>query len=170
MADWDGIVSREGPAVWRTAYRLLGNHADAEECFQETFLAALRLADRQPLRDAHAALQRLATARAMDRLRLRYRRRGREESADWDAQVGDHPLPGEHAETMELSERLRAALAELPGKQAEAFCLFGLEGWSYQEIAGHLEISIDNVGVLLHRARAKLRTLLTPVKPNELRT
>ncbi|MDB5301749.1 MAG: sigE 1 [Phycisphaerales bacterium] len=164
MADWDGIVSREGPAVWRTAYRLLGNHADAEECFQETFLAALRLAERQPLRDAHAALQRLATARAMDRLRQRYRRRGREEAADWETHPGDHPSPGEHAETMELSERLRSALSELPGKQAEAFCLFGLEGWTYQEIAGHLGISVDNVGVLLHRARAKLRTLLAIIE------
>src|SRR5947208_16896323 len=63
VTDWEGIVARDGPAVWRTVYRLLGRRADAEDCFQETFLAALRLWARQPVRHPRAALQRLATAR-----------------------------------------------------------------------------------------------------------
>ena len=40
MPDRQEIVSRDGDAVWRTAYRYLGNRADADECFQEAFLAA----------------------------------------------------------------------------------------------------------------------------------
>ena len=160
MVDWDGIVSREGPAVWRTVYRLLGNHADADECFQETFLSAVKLAERQPLRDERAALQRLATARAVDKLRQRYRRRKREETAVWEDQAAGDASPGQCAEAAELSEQLRNALSELPAKQAEAFCLFNLEGWSYQQIAGHLQTSVDAVGVMLHRARAKLRVRL----------
>ena len=40
MIDWDELMGREGTAVWRTAYRLVRNEADADECFQETFLAA----------------------------------------------------------------------------------------------------------------------------------
>ena len=157
-------MSREGPAVWRTAYRLLGNNADADECFQETFLGALRLSQRQPLRNIRAVLQRLATARAMDQLRRRYRQRKREETADWADRAADIASPGQCAEAAELSDRLRTALAELPGKQAEAFCLFNLEGWSYQQIAGHLDSSVDAVGVLLFRARAKLRQRLAPVE------
>jgi RNA polymerase sigma-70 factor (ECF subfamily) len=164
MEDWDGIMSREGPAVWRTVYRLLGNHADADECYQETFLAALQWARREPLRDARAVLQRLATARAVDRLRRRYRARGREDSTEWDDHPGSGASPGQCAEAAELSERLRLALADLPAKQAEAFCLFSLEGWSYQEIAGHLDSSVDAIGVMLHRARAKLRQKLAPVE------
>jgi len=58
-----------------------------------------------------AVLQRLATARAVDLLRGRYRRRRREEAVAWE----DHPAaattPGECAEAAELSERLRLALA-----------------------------------------------------------
>ena len=76
MVDWDAIVSREGPTVWRTVYRLLGNRADAEDCFQETFLSALTFANHQEhIRNPRALLQRFATARALDRLRRRYRRR-----------------------------------------------------------------------------------------------
>src|SRR5580658_4690690 len=160
MEDWDGIMSREGPAVWRTVYRLLGHSADADECFQETFLGALRLAQKEPLRDVRAILQRLATARAMDVLRRRYRQRKREVATDWESHSADGASPGQSAEAAELSDRLRTALSELPTKQAEAFCLFSLEGWSYQQIAGHLDSSIDAVGVMLHRARAKLRQRL----------
>ena len=166
MEDWDGIMSREGPAVWRTVYRLLGNHADADECFQETFLAALQWASREPLRDARdrKSCSALATARAVDCLRRRYRQRGREDVAEWDDRPAGGASPEQCAEAAELSERLRGALAELPPKQAEAFCLFSLEGWSYQQIAGHLDSSTDAVGVMLHRARAKLRQRLSPVE------
>ena len=44
MPDWNEILARDGPAVWRTAYRLVGNRADADECFQDVFLAALQVA------------------------------------------------------------------------------------------------------------------------------
>ena len=81
MTDWDGILSREGPAVWRTVYRLLGRRADAEDCFQETFLAALQAwrdeaEAGRAVQSPRALLHRLATARAIDRLRSRYRQGG----------------------------------------------------------------------------------------------
>ena len=75
MTDWRNIVSRHGPAVWRTAYRLLGAHADAADCFQEAFLAALQMSRRQRVRSWPALLQTLTTRRALDELRRRIRRR-----------------------------------------------------------------------------------------------
>lgn len=162
MVDWDSIVNRDGPAVWRTVYRLLGNRADAEDCFQETFLAALAVWRRESIQHPHALLQRLATARSLDRLRRRYRR-GRREGGlvEWDHVHADTPQPHDAAEAAELSERLRAALASIPPKQAQAFCLFYLDGWDYQQIAAQLDASVSAVGVLLHRARRRLRELLT---------
>lgn len=70
------------------------------------------------------------------------------------------PLPLQAAENAELSATLRLAMAEIPSRQAEVFCLFHLDGWSYPEIAEHLAISTDVVGVWLHRARGRLRELL----------
>jgi RNA polymerase sigma-70 factor (ECF subfamily) len=160
MPDWAEIIERDGGAVWRTAYRLLGNRADADECFQEVFLAALEVARREPVRDWGALLRRLASARAMDRLRRRYRRGETGAVADWDDLPGSSPLPSQGAEDAERAESLRAALAALPPDQAEAFLLHHLEGWSYREIAGHLSRSVDAVGVLLHRARKRLREWL----------
>ena len=160
MPDWREIIDRDGGAVWQTAYRLLGNRADADECFQEALLAALEVSRREEVRNWRALLQRLATARAVDRLRHSRRQGIRHRVDDWDAVCGPAPQPAQVVEDAELSERLRAALACLPPKQAEVFSLNALEGWSYAEVAQHMKISIDSVGVLLHRARQRLRPLL----------
>jgi RNA polymerase sigma-70 factor (ECF subfamily) len=160
MPDWQEILDRDGPAVWATAYRLLGNRADADECFQEALLAALEVSRREPVQHWRALLQRLATARAVDRLRQRRRRRISERLTDLALVRDPTPLPAQEAEDAELSERLRAALTQIPAKQAQVFCLYGLEDWRYQEIAQQLTISTDSVGVLLHRARRRLRQLL----------
>ena len=168
MTDWEGIVGREGPAVWRTVYRLLGRRADAEDCFQETFLAALRLWARQPVHHPRAALQRLATARAMDRLRQRYREAGRTAAIDWDdLRLRCHdPSPPQQASAAELSRRLSDALAQLPGRQSDVFCLICLEDWAYAQVATELNLSIDAVGVMLHRARARLHAALADERPS----
>ena len=161
MPDWQEILSREGDAVWQTAYRYLGNRADADECFQEAFLAAFEFSRRQEVMNWRALLKRLVAARAVDRLRRRHHQAGRREAPDWDGLLtrADRP-PAASAEDAELSDRLRAALALLPPRQAEAFCLHCLEGFSYQEVAQHMAVSVDAVGVLLHRARNRLRQLL----------
>jgi RNA polymerase sigma-70 factor (ECF subfamily) len=160
MIDWDELMRREGAAVWRTAYRLLRNQADADECFQETFLAALELSNRQPVRNWPALLQRLATSRAIDRVRKRLRRRQREEVADLAQFPGVDGDPSQHAEAEELASALRWAIAQLPNRQAEVFCLHEIGDWSYQQIADQLGITAGAVGVILHRTRQKLQQLL----------
>jgi RNA polymerase sigma-70 factor (ECF subfamily) len=160
MPDWSAILSRDGPVVWQTAYRLLGNSADADECFQEACLAAVAASGRQAVRDWRALLQRMAAARAMDRLRERYRRARREGPGDPAALAGGGASPLQGAEAAELAVRLREGLTALPPQQAEAFCLHALDGWSYAEVADQLGLSVDHVGVLLHRARKQLRERL----------
>lgn len=168
MPDWSAILGRHGPAVWQTAYRLVGNSADADECFQEACLAALAVGGREPVRDWRALLQRLAAVRAMDRLRQRYRRARREGPADLDLVPGGSPSPAEGAEAAELTGRLREALTALPPRQAEAFCLHALDGWTYADVADQLGLTADNVGVLIHRARKRLRDRLAAHQDPEL--
>jgi RNA polymerase sigma factor (sigma-70 family) len=160
MTDWDDLVHREGPAVWRSAYRLVHNRADADECFQETFLAALEVSHRQPVRNWPALLKRLATRRAIDRLRQRLRRRRREEVADLALAEAAGDDPSECVEAAELACALRQAVAQLPARQAEVFWLCELEDWSYQQIAEQLGTTVNAVGVTLHRARQRIRERL----------
>ncbi|MGB2866581.1 MAG: sigma-70 family RNA polymerase sigma factor [Sedimentisphaerales bacterium] len=161
MVDWQVIIKKHGPAVWQTSYRLLGNHADAADCFQETFISALKFCRRQRVRNFSALLTRLATARAIDQLRRRFRRSLSEtDPADWASLQSANPCPAEQAQRKELTDELRKSLSKLPQQEAQAFCLRYLNDMSYREIANELDIKINAAGVLLHRARAKLRESL----------
>lgn len=167
--DWNTIVNENRRQVWRTSYRLLGNDADAADCFQETFISALKVAQRQVVRNWPAMLHCLATTRALDRLRQRMRQKGRFETIpEWSAVNSNQPEPAQYAQAAELSERLRQALTKLPQKQSQVFCLRFLEDLSYRQIAGQLDMKTDAVGVLLQRARGRLRDLLAiELAPNE---
>jgi RNA polymerase sigma-70 factor (ECF subfamily) len=166
MTDWSEIVANHGSIVWRTAHRLLGNDADAADCFQRTFLAAVEFARQRPVRHWPAFLQRLATSRALEQLRVRIRERGRRTMFDGD------PLPDptsrdplQLAQTCELAERLRVALAEIDPRQSQVFCLTQLEGMSYDDAASELGLTVNHVGVLLNRARSTLKERLAAFAP-----
>ena len=163
MTTWSEIVSRHSGLVWQTAYRLLGNHADAADCFQEAFLAAVELSRRERVRNWPGLLQQLATRKALDQLRSRAgRSRFRDKDPDWATVASPNPGPPQEAEAAELAASLRAALSELPDRQAEVFCMRFLSELSYRDIARLLGLSTSAVGVLLHRARSRLREMLSP--------
>lgn len=163
--DWEGIVRQDGPVVWRTACRLLGSRDDADDCVQDAFAAAVRIARQQPVQNWRALLQRLVTARAIDRLRRHYRRDDRRDPPDPVTLADPTPTPGKQAETAELLDDLRRALPTLAGDQAQVFYLHCIEGWSYPQIGEALSLSPGAVGMLLMRARAALKERLTSHSP-----
>ena len=161
MTDWPSILAEHGDAVWRTVYRLLDHHADALDCYQETFLAAWRFAQTEPVAQWRPFLVSLATRRATDRLRQRYRDRARTARCDGTNEPSSEAeCPVGHATAKELMDRVREGLAELPEKQAQVFWLSCVEGLSHQQISGRLEITPGEARVLLHRARTQLEAML----------
>jgi RNA polymerase sigma-70 factor (ECF subfamily) len=78
--------------------------------------------------------------------------------------VAESGGPHEQAEAAELADELRWALAQLPARSAEVFCLHELEGWTYEEIGAQCSLSGNAVGALLHRTKSKLRKLLSSTK------
>jgi RNA polymerase sigma-70 factor (ECF subfamily) len=164
------IVTEHGPLVWRTAYRLLANHADTADCFQETFLAALEVSRRQPVRNVPGLLVRLATTHAIDRLRQRVRQeRGQAGCGDYHETCTGCDPAGE-AQAQELVGRLREAIGRLPAQEANVFCLRYLNEMSYRQIARELSIGVNAVGVALYRAKARLREALSAAQmdPDEV--
>ena len=171
MTVWEEIVRDYSPAIWKAVYRLVGNPDDAADCVQETFLSAMRHGNSKPIADWGAFLHRIATARALDCLRKRYRMSAHREPvpADWTSLPDFRPDPQRLAQGSELLQRLLQALLELPGQQAEAFCLRYLADLEYREIAESMEINPNSVGALLHRTRESLRQMLSDfVAPEEM--
>ncbi|MEM9352296.1 MAG: sigma-70 family RNA polymerase sigma factor [Planctomycetota bacterium] len=161
MIDWSAIVEQHGREVWRTLYRLLSDREDTEDCYQETFMQAMRFASRNEVRNWSTLLRRIATARAMDRLRRRYR--GTEELPEPYEPPAPGPGPDHRMDTQEQVQRLRCCLSELPKKQAEVFLLREIEELSHEEIARVLHCTAKQSAVWLHRAKKKLRELMGPM-------
>ncbi len=161
MTDWEAIIKQHGRAVWQIARRLLGNQRDAADCFQETFVSALQLSRRGPVRNWAGLLKMLAMRRALDALRARIRQDNRSEpAADFSKVPCQNPGPAEKAQALELAQRLRSALAQLPPRQAEVLCLKYFDQMGDRKIARQIGIKRDSVRVVLHRAREALRKLL----------
>ena len=158
--DWNLILNRDGPAVWRTGFRILGNAADTDECFQEATLNAMELSRKRTVNNWRALLQRLIATRAIDRLRQRYRQRAVIANAELDELPNRHPQPSQQFDDAELQQQLRDALTLIPANQSTAFCLCCLEGWTYRECGIEMDLKSQAVGVLIQRARKKLQEVL----------
>ncbi len=159
MINWPAIVEQHGPYVWRTAFRLLSDREEASDCYQETFLKAVEYSNRQEIANWPGLLKRIATSRALDRLRRRYRKHD-EPLASGEAVIARDPAPDEPVQQQEWMKRFRQVLAELPDRQAEVFWLSEVETLEHAEIAEQLDATPKEVAMWLHRAKQKLRRLL----------
>lgn len=160
MVDWPAIVEQHGPVVWRTAYRLLSERGAADEVYQETFLQAVRFSRGNQVTNWPGLLKRIATTRALDQLRVRYRR-PTEHLENGELVVGREPSPERSMESEEALEEFRQLLAELPKRQAEVFWLREVEEMNHDQIAAQFEVTANQVATWLHRAKRKLRQLLS---------
>ena len=162
MNDLDAIVAAHREAVWRTAYRLLNHRDDALDCFQDTFLAAAKLAAQGQVRHWRTMLVRIATRRAIDQLRKRYEEKLAIANVASDIVDPTSDGSARSLEGDELREQVRQVLTRLPAAQAEAFWLRHLEQWSPAEVAEALDVDPGHVRVLVHRAALALREQLGP--------
>lgn len=152
------LADRYGRSVCATAYRILGDLQDAEDVLQQVFLKLLGMGNGEshpPVRDWHAYLCTMASRMALDLLRAKRQRHRRaipllEEVADRHEQAGSRA-------NEEQVERLRQAITALPERDARVFCLRYFEEFSYEAIAEQTGLSVDLIGVILHRSRQSLR-------------
>src|SRR5262245_8245074 len=149
------LVRRHGPAVLAVCRRVAGNHHDAEDAFQATFLVLARKAAAVRPRErvggwlcgvAHKTALKARAAAA--RRRLVERRAGREEG------IFCGPAPDD------LRPLVDEELRRLPGKYGTALILCLLEGRTRKEAARQLGWSEGTLSGRLARAKSLLRTRL----------
>ena len=147
LAGFAGLYERHYETVFRTALRVTGNPADAEDVLQTVFLRVLARGGDDALPAAY--FKRAAVNASVDVLR---RRALHAESVydDGAPQVAVQP-------SLLLKERLRRAIASLDSDDASLFLLRHVEGLTIDELAGMFKLEKNNVAVRLHRIRRRLQ-------------
>ncbi len=162
---WERFLARYDPlisGICRRTFLQAGAPADPQSVADAsmTVVEALLSEEYRLLRafrkgsSLEAYLRVISRSRTLDVLR---RRTG--SLPPWMQEV---PAPVEVplVEVEERRERLKAALATLPPREARSLRLFHVEGLSYAELALRLDMPPAQVGVFLKRSREKLRAIL----------
>lgn len=130
LPPFDRVVREHGPVVLRVCRAVLSSSGEADDAWQETFLAALRAyPDLDPGTNLQAWLVTVAHRKALDLLRSRSRRAVPTAEVPERGAGADAP-----AEAVEAAA-LRAAVAALPERQRWAVALHHLGGLGWAEVA-----------------------------------
>ncbi|HEV7888602.1 MAG TPA: sigma-70 family RNA polymerase sigma factor [Acidimicrobiales bacterium] len=157
---WEDVARDHGRFLYTVAYRLTGNHDDAQDLVQEVLLRVRRgLATYRP-GSMEGWLSRITTNAFLDEVRRRRRRPADALGDNADRVLPPQPSADEALAAEVLPDHVQAALTRLPEDFRAAVVLCDVAGLSYQEIGDALEIPVGTVRSRIHRGRALLREAL----------
>ncbi|MGB8325001.1 MAG: RNA polymerase sigma factor [Candidatus Acidiferrum sp.] len=164
------VLSRHLPQFHRSAYRNLGNAADAEDAVQDAMLAAYVHLDQFK---GQAQMSTWLTSIVMNCARMQLRRRPRRPHVSLDEPLGEdqeylladrladsRPSPEDFCRNAELRGHIVEAVAQLSPSLQRTYQLCGLNGLSLKEAAHTLGVAEGTVKAQMSRARTKLTRLL----------
>ena len=158
----EALVDQYASSLYRVAYSVLRNAADAEDAVQEAFLRVLRHRDTlEEVRDRRVWLIRIVWNIVLDRKR---RSKTRPETDDVDELARVLPSAGLSAEQLAAAAqhhaRVLACVDKLPAKERQVLMLSAFDELSSVEIAGVLGITESSVRSRLFRARNLMAEML----------
>ena len=156
QADFNRWVTDHGPALYRMAYRMVGDRHEAEDVVQDAFRSAWksrRLFDVS--RGERAWLASILRRRVVDRWR---------KGSHLNLVGAEAPLeisvPGEDPLSNDYTDEMQQSLDMLPRELREALLLVVVAELTHQETADLLGVPLGTVLSRVSRARGKLRELL----------
>jgi RNA polymerase sigma-70 factor (ECF subfamily) len=171
---YGALVVRHSHILFRVAYRITGNEADADDVVQEAFLRGYRkLAGFESRANFGTWIYRIAVHCALDKVKHR-----KGDEANLAGQVGDSNDPeldqlqvadhGAGPDRILLSGEIRsmqeAALHSLTATERTAFVLRHMEDRTTAEIGAALGIEPNAAKQAVFRAVQKLRRRLAPLR------
>ena len=149
------IYDRYQAALYRYAYRLLGDQQLAEDCIADTFLRFLNNLRKgnAPTENLRAYLYRIAHNWITDF----YRRTQKTPEQELSDHLAKNEDIDEKMSTREENEIVRAAILTLTPDQQQVIILKYFEGWQNEEIARSMGKRVGAVKALLHRSLVSLK-------------
>ena len=157
--NFEEIVDQYGDFVFNLAYRVLGNHADAQDAAQDAFLSAYRNFHRfRGESSVSTWLYRIAVNAALMKLRKDKNKRAQTLTGYEEERLGSpQEGPGKLALNGELRERLERGLDLLAPNLKAAVVLRDLQGLNNQGAADVMAILVSSLKARLHGGRVQLR-------------
>ena len=156
QAEFHRLVEEHGAALYRMAYRLIGDRHEAEDMVQDTYRSAWKSRDLfQSGRAERAWLAAILRRRVADRWRRRT-----------PATLLDSPgtpeigRPAEDPLRNEYTDQMQRALDQLPAPLRETLLLVVVAELTHQETADLLAVPLGTVLSRVNRARKRLREFL----------
>ncbi len=146
LLTFGALLERHEKEIFAYALRLVGDRDDADDVYQETFLAAFRAWPPPRRGQERAWLYRIATNKVIDRARRAKRL----------VRMNDLRLAAPERDGVSLAD-LAAAIKVLPEGQRAAFVLRKVEGLEYAEVAQALECTEDAARQRVAEAMKKVR-------------
>jgi RNA polymerase sigma-70 factor, ECF subfamily len=156
QADFNRLVDEHGSAMYRMAFRMIGDEHEAEDMVQEAFRSVWKSRARyDPDRGDRAWLVSILRRRVIDRWRKRQPPKPLADDGPLEIGVpGDDPFSGE------FTDEVQAALDRLPTELRETLLMVVVGELTHQEAADLLNIPLGTVLSRVSRARARLREYL----------
>ena len=142
--------------LYRFAYRIVGNSFEAEDIVQEILIKVWKKKEQfQLIENKEAWCMTMTRNLSIDKKRARKMKTTSIEDFHHLRDSTDNPAIS--MERKETVDHVRSVINSLPEKQASVIHLRDIEGLSYKEIAIAMDLSLDQVKVVLHRARKALK-------------
>ncbi len=156
--NFEKIVSEHQRSIYNLCYRFLGNHEDASEAMQKTFLKAYEKLDTfKGMSSIKTWIYRIGLNVCKNHLR------DRKHTVELDvnkAYPTDRDDPVQNVIQNEKRQALFKALSELPDKQRETVFLRIYENHTFSEISGITGQSVNSLKVNFHHGLKKLKKIL----------
>jgi RNA polymerase sigma-70 factor (ECF subfamily) len=161
-AAFEELYRAHAGRLYNLTYRMAGSTDEAEDLLQEVFLQAHRkLASFRGESSLGTWLYRLAVNHCLDFLRGRQARMTRATDSLDEEGAAEPAAVAPRVPTAISRLDLERAIARLPDGCRAAFILHDVEGFEHNEVAGLLGVSEGTSKSQVHKARLKLRAMLS---------
>jgi RNA polymerase sigma-70 factor (ECF subfamily) len=150
------LFERYKAEIYRFCLLMLREESMAEDIYQEVFINFYRACRAgQQMHNVRGYLMTAARSRCINAIKSARSLRSLEDIPELRYEPDDT--------ASETNQQLRDALLKIPEQYREAFLLFELEGYSYEEIAGQVGTTYDVVKNRIYRAKQSLQKILKPL-------
>lgn len=163
QGEFDRLVEEHAAALYRMAYRMLGDRHESEDVVQDTFRSAWKSRQRYEAgRSQRAWLAAILRRRVIDR----WRKHPQPSVVARDNAPVEVSVMGEDPLVNEYTDEMQGALEKLPAELRESLLLVVVGELTHQETADMLGVPLGTVLSRVSRARRRMREyLLSMTRP-----